>query len=58
MEATLASSRSFKEEAHWNLPVEEEEVALEKSLQQGISVRVTVREVRRANVVVNGDGGA
>ena len=32
MEATLASSRSFKEEAHWNLPVEEEEVALEKSL--------------------------
>ena len=58
MEANLASSRSFKEETCWNLPIEEEEVALEKSLQQGISVRVTVREVRRANVVVNGDGGA
>ena len=32
MEATLASSRSFNEEALWNLPVEEEEVALEKCL--------------------------
>ena len=32
MEANLASSRSFKEEAYWNLPVEEEEVALEKCL--------------------------
>ena len=52
------SSRSFKGEACWNTPIEEEKEALEKSLQQGISVRVTVREVRRANVVVNGDGGA
>ena len=58
MEANLASSRSFKDEACWNTPVEEEEEALEKSLQQGISVRVTVREVKRANVVVNGDEGA
>ena len=33
MEVNLASSRSFKEEAHWNPPVEEEEMALEKSLQ-------------------------
>ena len=32
MEANLASSRSFKEEAHWNPPTEEEEGALEKSL--------------------------
>ena len=32
MEANLASSRSFKEEARWNPPVEEEEEALEKSL--------------------------
>ena len=33
MEANLASLRSFKEEARWNPPVEEEEMALEKSLQ-------------------------
>ena len=33
MEANLASSRSFKDEACWNTPVEEEEEALEKSLQ-------------------------
>ena len=58
MEVNLASPRSFKGEACWNTPIEEEKEALEKSLQQGISVRVTVREVRRANVVVNGDGGA
>ena len=32
MEANLVSSRSFKEEARWNPPVEEEEKALEKSL--------------------------
>ena len=32
MEANLVSSRSFKEETRWNLPIEEEEVALEKSL--------------------------
>ena len=32
METNLASSRSFKEEARWNPPVEEEEEALEKSL--------------------------
>ena len=32
MEANSASSRSFKEEAHWNPLVEKEEVALEKSL--------------------------
>ena len=30
----------------------------EKLAAEGISVRVRVREVRRANVVVNGDGGA
>ena len=33
MEVNLASSRSFKDEACWNTPVEEEEEALEKSLQ-------------------------
>ena len=32
MEENLASSRSFKEEAHSNLPAEEKEEALEKSL--------------------------
>ena len=32
MEANLASSRSFEDEARWNPPVEEEEEALEKSL--------------------------
>ena len=32
METKLASSRSSKEEARWNPPVEEEEEALEKSL--------------------------
>ena len=30
----------------------------EEPIAEGISVRVRVREVRRANVVVNGDGGA
>ena len=30
----------------------------EEPTAEGISVRVRVREVRRANVVVNGDGGA
>ena len=30
----------------------------EESITEGISVRVRVREVRRANVVVDGDEGA
>ena len=30
----------------------------EESIVEGSSVRVRVREVRRANVVVDGDGGA
>ena len=50
MEANLASSRSFEEEAR--LGIGEEPIAE----VEGSSVRV--REVRRANVVVDGDGGA
>ena len=30
----------------------------EEPIAEGSSVRVRIREVRRANVVVNGDGGA
>ena len=30
----------------------------EESIVEGSSVRVRIREVRRANVVVDGDGGA
>ena len=59
MEVNLASSRSFKKGSLLEYSSRGRRRGIgEEPIAKGSLVRVMVKEVRRANVVVNGDGGA